>query len=335
MRTVLTLALAALFVPQFASRAEGPPEFWEVYQPRPDGLPVIPISGQFFAFDAATKKFKPSFRTEYNQIAVVWWPAWSGYGWVTAQDTRQMLPGSKVQGYRFGNTEANALDWYTLGNPPNQRVWGKVRDRSQPKVYRRDPVQGRVVSETAPMTWTSWGGTLEPLPDGDVNCTVIAVPAEVKTGEKIRFDVSAKGNATALTVFGQEMLLPTDFVEKTYDRAGVYDVVASVARGAMRSACRTTVRVIGRTSADDFGCAVTVEPDQLALRQTGLVTMKTFGAVTRAEYLNVPVPVGKTLYRSVTNSVPKAYYVHARVFANGQEKTCRAPFTVTENTPGR
>lgn len=343
MRLVLSLAIPLFLVPSVTVRAanppEGPPEFWEIYQPGPDGLPKIPISGQYFGYDDTTKKFVPIFKPAFNQVFTIWWKGWGDYGWVTAQDTRKMLKGSKVQGYRIGFSDTRALDWYELGHGDKPNTWTRVLDRSKPTIYRLDPTTGeKVVSETAPAEWTTWGGSLDPAPGGEASCTVTATPTEVKVGEKVRFDVETKGDATALSMFGQEMLLPRDFVEKTFDRAGVYDVSATVGKGQTRNACRATVRVAGTFGTDDaFGCSLTVEPQRIAPRQVALVTLKTFGDVTRVEYLNqaVAAPGRGALYRSVMNDKPGNYYVHAKVVSNGVEKTCRMPFTVTANASGR
>lgn len=340
MRAMAVLIFGVVLLPGGAAHAaptEGPPGFWEVYQPGPNGLPLIPISGQQFKFDGVTQKFTPSFSGEYHQVYIVWWKNWHDYGWVTANDTRRMLSGSKLQGYRVGANAENALEWFQLGDGANSLVWKKVRDRGAPKVYREDPVtKARVISESAPAEWTTWGGSLDPVPEGDVSCSIKATPESPKVGEKVRFDIETKGNATALKMDGQELLLPNDFVEKTFDRAGIYDVAASVGRGPTRNGCRASVKVLGRTAAEeDFGCSVLVEPAQLTVGQVGRVMIRTFGNVNRLEYLKVPLPVGAPVYRAVVTTKAGNFAASARVLSDGKEKTCQMPFTVTANASER
>ena len=338
MRAIALLVCGLLFVP-VSLRGADAVNFWEIYRPGPDGLPEIPIVGQFFAFDETTDRFHPVFEKErqFNQVYIVYWVPRKGYGWVTPHDTRRILQGSKVQGYRIGMVK-HALDWFEFGRVNASGTWGIVRDRGRPTVYRLDPeTNARVVSETAPPEWTTFGGSLDPDPSGGVTCTITAVPQEVRAGETVRFDVEAQGNASALTLFGQELLLPRDFVERTFEQPGVYDAKAVVARGSARAGCTTAVRVLARVSSEnDFGCTMTVEPRTVGPWQTAMVTLRTFGNVTRMEYLNTPLKEVRSLvYRAVTRDNAGQYEAHAKVFSNGQEKTCRAPFTVTSNASGR
>jgi hypothetical protein len=338
MRAIALFLCSAMLFPAVV-RGQVPEDFWQIYRPGPDGLPEIPIVGQFFGYDEVTQRFHPVFENErqFNQIYIVYWVPWKGYGWVTPHDTRRILPGSKVQGHRIGMVK-HALVGFVFGRAPNSGTWSKVLDRGRPTVYRLEPeTNARVVSETAPAEWMTWGGELEPDPNANVSCFITAVPREVRVGETVRFDVEANGNATMLTLFGQELLLPRDFVERTFDQPGVYDVKAVVGRGSARMGCSATVRVVGHTGGQgEFGCTLTVEPSTLGVRQPALVTLRTFGNVSRFEYLNRVIKNPSIVnYRTVTRDAAGRYEVHGKVVSGGQEKTCRAPFTVTSNTSGR
>lgn len=324
----LLACAAATVVPSYAAQDDG---FWDVYQPGPDGLPLIPIAEVLFVFDGTTKKFAPVFgqHIRAERLHVVWTVARKNYGWVTGDDRRRILSGSKVQGKLMGFSGQSAKNWFKLQDPPLETKWQQTRDRETPKIWRDVPGRGRQVTWTAPPEWTSWGGEIDPDPVAEKpRCTITATPSDATEDENVRFNVETQGRVTEATLFGERLLLPRDTLDRKFTAVGPVVAIVTVRDGNVAGECRTTVNVRRRTGGSSgLKCTIEVEPPTAAPGEAVLVTMRTEGSAEEAwlDGFSVDVPLVR---RSVRRDSPGTYELEGIVARAGVTERCRASFQV-------
>lgn len=132
------------------------------------GLPESAPEWQLYEWSATEARFEPiQAGTEiWDHFYVRWMASFNMWGWVTGEDRRMILNGSKVHGARLGMKGASTTKWFQLeGQFHNE--WTEItrsdpRYNEWPVIWRWDPSRGRVEGERYPASWKQIG---EPKPE--------------------------------------------------------------------------------------------------------------------------------------------------------------------------
>lgn len=287
----------------------------QLYQRHPD-------TGRFSPVPVGSERAK--------WLYVRWHFGHNQWVWVTGDDRRMILPGSKTYGERLGLPGIRGLNWFLL-DPPAQ--WRRVTDRVPCRLHREDPTYGVVISESCPTGWEEWGGEIDPFPGYQrVACTITATPPEVAVNQETLLEVRATGDASRAKIDGYSVTVPVGRLYAKPHTVGPRRAVGTVSGNGGTASCEVWWRVTDGPPPPPVGaptCRLTADPSRIGLGQSLTLRVELEGSATSLEIDGTSVTL-KSPSRIVTPPRAGRFTARARVAGPGGASTCEADYEVTE-----